>query len=71
MRRKIDPRILVVLERAGVTWELVSRRRHNQLVVEGTVVLTLTRGRGIADHGAQTDNALAAVKRFLKRREQC
>jgi hypothetical protein len=66
---KLDPAMLRVLQDSGLQWEVVTRRRHRQLLIEGRLVETLSRCTG-EKSGRQTANALAAVRRHIRQRSQ-
>lgn len=69
-RSRIDPRMLVLLQSSGKTYTLEQGTKHLKLKIEGRFVCALPMGKnhggGRAQHGCQSENALAAVRRALR-----
>lgn len=62
---RLDPRILALLQCCGKTHTLDRSARHYQLRVEGKLVTVLPSDYR-AGEGSQANNALAAVRRYLR-----
>lgn len=55
-----------LLEDARCDWTVVPKKRHCQLVIAGTVVLTFPRTHWKEAEGRRGQNALACVRRHLR-----
>jgi hypothetical protein len=65
---RLDRGVEQLLQEAQVSWSVVRRKRHYQLLVDGEVVLTMS--YKFDKGGRVADNARAAVRRFLRQREE-
>ena len=65
-----DPELERMCLAAGVRWELVTKRRHVALLVEGRQVLVLPH-YATENAGRARDNARCALKRHLRSLQPC
>lgn len=65
LRRRLDRRIVDLLEEFDVSWEVRRGSKHNHLLVDGKMVAVLPRSR--RDAGMTQKNVLAAILRAVKK----
>lgn len=71
-RLGIDPELGRLCDEAGVHWELVHKRKHVALLVEGRQVLVVPVGHAATTNpGRARDNARCCLRRFLRSRQPC
>lgn len=71
-RLGIDPELVQMCEQAEVDYEIVHKRRHVVLRVDGRQVLAVPdRHAATSNYGRARDNARCCLRRFLRSRQSC
>ncbi len=70
-RLGIDPELVQMCEQAEVDYEIVRKRRHVVLRIDGRQVLVMPDRLASLSDGRARDNARCCLRRFLRSRQPC
>lgn len=69
IRAILPESVVKALEESGLTYEVISRRKHNQLILDGKLIGTFTRGRR-ANNGAGDKPSTHLIQRIRRVADQ-